>query len=280
MTQLRDLAEGKRDLLMIDPRKIQVEEGYNVRDMTTPTAQAGLMALARSIADNGFSIEHPITVRLKGEEIFVVAGHRRRASTMIAIEKMGAEIQSIPCIAEAKGTSDADRCADLVVSNSGEPLTTLEIAEVVKRLVGFGWEKVQIAKRLGWETKQTVDNHLDLLAAPQDVREMVRNNEVSPSTAISTVRKHGDKAGGVLDDAKKQARSEGKTRVTTAHVKASTGEFQASAGNIKIMIGALELIAKDGDADAADIARDALEKIGVLKKTNGASASGLRVAVE
>jgi ParB family chromosome partitioning protein len=279
VTQLRDLAESKRDLLMIDPRKIQVEEGYNVRDLTTSAAHASLHQLAQAIADNGFSIEHPITVRLKGEEIFVVAGHRRRAATMMAIEKFGAEIQSIPCIAEAKGTSDADRCADLVVSNSGEPLTALEIAAVVKRLIGFGWEKVQIAKRLGWETKQTVDNHLDLLAAPQDVQQMVRDNEVSPSVAMHVVRKHGDKAGETLANAKRQAASEGKSRVTTAHVKASTGEFQATVPHVKLMLATLQKIAADGDDDAAEMARDTLEKIGVLKKTNGAAA-GHRVAAE
>lgn len=277
--QLRDLAESKRDLLMIDPRKIQVEEGYNVRDLTTPAAHASLHQLAQSIADNGFSIEHPITVRLKGEDIFVVAGHRRRAASMIAIEKLGAEIQSIPCIAEAKGTSDADRCADLVVSNSGEPLTALEIAAVVKRLIGFGWEKVQIAKRLGWETKQTVDNHLDLLAAPQDVQRMVRDNEVSPSVAMHVVRKHGDKAGETLAAAKVQAVSEGKSRVALAHVKASTGEFQATVPHVKLMLATLQKIAAGGYDDAAEMARDTLEKIGVLKKPNGAAA-GHRVAAE
>jgi ParB/RepB/Spo0J family partition protein len=277
MTQLRDLAESKRDLLMFDPRKIQVEPGYNIRDLETVDAKVKLRELARSIASEG--VKQPLTIRLSGTQPLVIAGHRRLAAALIAINELGAEIQSIPCIAEPKGTSEADRCADLVVSNSGEPLTPLEIAGVVKRLTGFGWEPENIAKRLGWASKQTVENYLDLLATPTSVQEMVRNHEVSASTAVSTVRKHGDKAAGVLADAKVQARSEGKSRVTTAHVKALTGEFQATAGNIKVMIGALEKIARDGDEDAADIARDALEKIGVIK-TNGTGAAGHRVAAE
>jgi flagellar hook-associated protein FlgK len=52
--QLRDLAASKRDMLMIDPRIIQVEEGYNIRDLRTPDAQSKLMDLARSIADQPF----------------------------------------------------------------------------------------------------------------------------------------------------------------------------------------------------------------------------------
>lgn len=277
MTQLRHLAESTGNLLMFDPRKIRVDPGYNIRDLETPDAKAKLLDLARSIASEG--VKQPLVVRLKADEVFVVAGHRRRAATLVAIDELGAEIAAIPCIAEPKGTSEADRCADLITSNSGEPLTALEIAAVVKRLTGFGWEPENIAKRLGWASKQTVENYLDLLATPAAVQDMVRNHEVSASTAVSTMRKHGDKAGAVLVDAKIQAASEGKSRVTTAHVKASTGEFQASAGNIKVMIGALELIAKDGDGDAAEIARGALEKIGVLKKTNGAAA-GHRVAAE
>jgi ParB family chromosome partitioning protein len=275
MTQLRDLAEGKRDLLMFDPRKIKVDPGYNIRDLSTPEAQEKLRDLARSIGSIG--VQQPLTVRLKGDDAYVVAGHRRLAAALIAIEG-GAEIKTVPCIAEAKGTSEDDRTADLIVSNSQDPLKALEVAAGIKRLIGFGWDSAKIAERCGWGSVQTVDNYLALLSAPEDVKSMVRSGEVSASTAREVVRKHGDKAGETLANAKRQANSEGKTRVTTAHVKASTGEFQATAGNIKVMIGALELIAKDGDGDAAEIARDALEKIGVLKKTNGASAGHGAVA--
>jgi ParB/RepB/Spo0J family partition protein len=275
MTQLRELGT-RQDYYLLDPRSIKVEPGYNVRDLSTSEAQGKLQELARSIASIG--VQQPLTVRLKGEEVFVVAGHRRLAATMIAI-RAGAEIKTIPCMGEPKGTSEEDRTADLIVSNSSDPLKALEVAAAIKRLVAFGWDNAKIAERCGWASAQTVENHLALLSAPEDVKSMVRNGEVSPSVAREVVRKHGEKAGVVLDDAKKQAASEGKSRVTTAHVKASTGEFQASAGNIKIMIGALQTIAEDGDGDAAQIASDALEKIGVLKKTNGAAA-GHRVAAE
>lgn len=267
--QLRDLAASKRDMLMFDPRIIQVEPGYNIRDLETADAKAKLLELARSIASEGVKI--PLTVRLKGEEVFVVAGHRRRAASLIAIDELGAEIAAIPCIAEPKGTSEADRCADLIVSNSGEPLTPLEIAAVVKRLIGFGWEPDNIAKRLGWATKQTVENYLTLLSAPEAVQEMVRNNEVSASTATSVIRKQGDRAEQTLVDAKAKATSEGKTRITKAHVSSTTGEFQATAGNIKVLIGALEKIAADGDEDAADIASSALETVGILRKAREAA---------
>lgn len=265
MTKLRDLKAGKRDLLMFDPRILQVEEGYNIRDLTTADAQAKLMVLAKSIADNGFSIGQPLTVRLRDEGVFVVAGHRRRAATMIAIEQLGAEIEMIPAIAEAKGTSEADRCADLVVSNSGEPLTSLELATVVRRLIGYGWDEAKIAKKFGWATTQTVDNYLTLISAPEAVQQMVRNDEVAASTAVAAMRKHGEHAEETLEAAKAQAKSEGKTKVTGRHVKEATGEFQATAGNVKVLIAALEHIAKGGDL-AAVTATTALETVGILKR--------------
>jgi ParB/RepB/Spo0J family partition protein len=261
---------------LLDPRTIKVEPGYNVRDLSTPEAQEKLRDLAKSIAAIG--VQQPLTVRLKGDDVFVVAGHRRLSATMLAIEG-GAEIKTIPCMGEPKGTSDEDRTADLIVSNSSDPLKALEVAAAIKRLIAFGWDAAKIAERCGWGSAQTVDNYLALLSMPEEIKASVRTGEVSPSTAREVVRKHGDKAGETLAAAKVQAASEGKSRITTAHVKASTGEFQNNAANIKIMIGALQTIAEDGDGDAAQIASDALEKIGVLKKTNGAAA-GHRVSAE
>jgi ParB family chromosome partitioning protein len=273
--QLRDVGT-KSDFYKIDPRIIKVDPGYNIRDLSTPEAQAKLQDLARSIASIG--VQQPLTVRMKGDDVYVVAGHRRLAATMIAIEN-GAEIKTIPCMGEPKGTSEEDRTADLIVSNSHDPLKALEVAAGIKRLVAFGWESEKIAERCGWSSAQTVENYLALLSAPEEVKDMVRSGEVSASTAREVVRKHGDKAGETLANAKRQANSEGKSRVTTAHVRASTGEFQATVPHVKLMLATLQKIAADGEDDAAEMARDTLEKIGVLKKTNGAAA-GHRVAAE
>lgn len=269
--KLRDLAEGKRDLLMFDPRIIQVDPGYNLRDLTTPDALEKLDQLAKDIANSGFSIEQPITVRLKDDKPCVVAGHRRRAATLIAIEKYGAHIRAIPCIGEERGVSEADRTADIFVSNNGEHLAPLEKVKGIKKLMGWGWDLDTIARKCGLGSVQNVENYLTLGEAPIAVQDMVRGGEVSASTAVSVTRKHGDRAEGVLAAAKIQATSEGKTKITKAHVSSATGEFQPTAGNVKVLIGALEKIAADGDDDAADIARAALETVGILKRERAAA---------
>lgn len=269
--KLRDLAESKRDILMIDPRIIQVDPGYNLRDLTTPEALEKLDRLARDIANNGFSIEQPVTVRLKDEKPCVVAGHRRRLATLIAIEKYGAEIKAIPCIGEEKGRSEADRTADIFVSNNGEDLAPLDKVAGIKRLLGFGWSNEEIAKRCGLGSAQNVENYLTLGSSPMAVQDMVRGNEVSATTAVAVTRKHGEKAEGVLNEAKKRATSEGKTKVTNAHVKATTGEFQATAGNIKVLIAALQHIATHGDDNSRIHASSTLETVGILKRQQEAA---------
>ena len=278
--QLRDLAASKRDMLMIDPRIIQIDLGYNLRDLTTPDALEKLDQLARDIAHNGFSIEQPITVRLKDDKPFVVAGHRRRAAALIAIEKYGAEIQAIPCIGEAKGTSEADRTADIFVSNNGEPLAPLDKVAGIKRLMGFGWDLDKIAKKCGLGSAQNVENYLVLGSAPMAVQEMVKGGEVAASTAVAVTKKHGEGGAEILAAAKVQAATEGKTRVTNAHVRATTGEFQATSGNIKVLIGALQRIAIGNDREAAGIAVAALETVGVSHRSPHPAANPSMEAAE
>jgi ParB family chromosome partitioning protein len=265
MAQLRELAVSKRDLLMIDPTKLKVKPGYNVRDLSTPDAKSKLAVLAASIAQ-GWAPNSALTVRLEGDDIYIVAGHRRHAATLLA-QKNGAEIKAVPCIAEPKGTTEAERAVDLIISNSGEPLAPLEVATVIKRLIGFGWSHEDIASKLGWESVQTIDNHLVLLSSPQEVQDMVRNGEVSASTAVAVTRKHGQNGAVIaLSKAKEEAKKLGKIKVTMSHVKSAGGEFKASPANFKILIDALTKIAAEGDEDDAKIALVALEKIGVIRK--------------
>lgn len=169
--------QGKRDAYPFDPRLLKIEPNYNVRDLDT---DEDLGELKESIRANGVRV--PLEVRLAGEDVFVVAGHRRHRAVMELIAE-GEEIKSVPVMPEPKGTNDAERVVNLVVSNSGKPLKPLEIAEVVRRLSAFGWEKGQIARRLGWKSSASVDQHLDLLALSEPIKQHVRNGEISATLA-------------------------------------------------------------------------------------------------
>jgi ParB/RepB/Spo0J family partition protein len=172
--------KGKRDAYPFDPRHLKVDANYNVRDLTTPEAREKLDELKSSIRTNGVRI--PLEIRLVGTDVFIVSGHRRHTAVMELIAE-GEPIKSVLVLAEPDGMGEAERALNLAISNSGEPLTPLEMAEVVRRLCAFGWDHANIAKRIGWKSSATVKQHLDMLAMPEAVKTHVRNGEISATTA-------------------------------------------------------------------------------------------------
>lgn len=205
MPKLADLAESRRNLLMIDPRILAFEEGYNIRDMETPAAKAALAELADSIAESGIRV--PLAVRLVGETVYVAQGHRRLAAVRALIER-GLPIETVPCVGEPRGErNDAERTLDLLLSNDGFPLTEMEKAEGVRRLVNFGWDDKKIAAKIG-KGVGYVGHLKSLLAMPERVQEMVRNDLVAAATALHTVRSEGDAAVEVLSEAIAEAAAE------------------------------------------------------------------------
>lgn len=254
--QFRDheAVKGKRDSYPVDPRALKVDPTYNVRDMNDPETIAHVRWLADSIKESGVRV--PLEVRLEGEDIYVVAGHCRHAATMLAISE-GAEIATVPTIPEPKGTNEIERVLNLVISNSGKPLTPLAIAEVVRRLMAFGWDAAKIAQRLGWKSAATVDQYVTLLGADADVQQMVRSGEVAASTAAKVVKKEGSKASATL---KAAAKSGGK--VTAKTIRQSKGEFDPTPKNIAVLVKFVRDVA-DGNTSLKKSAGEIVKRLGL-----------------
>lgn len=176
--------QGKRDAYPFDPRLLKIEPSYNVRDLDAPDEREDLKELKESIRANGVRV--PLEVRLVDDDVFIIAGHRRHKAVMELIGE-GEPIKAVPVIPEPKNTSPEDRIINLVVSNSGKPLKPLEVAEVVRRLVAFGWEKQQIAARLG-KSASAISGYLDMIAMPEPVKEQVRENVISATEAAKVVK--------------------------------------------------------------------------------------------
>lgn len=196
--RLKDHADKVTDLLQVNPAKIQFDPGYNVQGREfNPDADALDLALLDSIRQSG--VRTPITIRADGETIVVVAGHRRLSAVRLLLAE-GVDIKTIPCMPEARGTSEADRALDLLTSNDSKPLTALQEAEIYKRLMGHGWDLALIARKAARSITH-IHNRLDLAAAPAEVLAMVADGAVSVSTAVATVRAEGSGAGKVLAEA-------------------------------------------------------------------------------
>lgn len=177
--------QGKRDAYPFDPRLLKIEPSFNVRDLDAADEREDLDELKQSIRENGVRV--PLEVRLVDEDVFVTAGHRRHKVVMELIAE-GEPIKAVPVIPEPKNTTAEDRIINLVISNSGKPLKPLEVAEVVRRLEVYGWNHVQIAKRLGWKSTASVTKHLDLIKMPEPVKEHVREGDISASEAAKLVK--------------------------------------------------------------------------------------------
>jgi ParB family chromosome partitioning protein len=216
MASIKQIAEGRKDLFMIDPRLLREEDGWNVR-VNTPELQEHIEQLALSIAENG--VLEPLTVYWDGETPVVTNGHCRRMATLLAISR-GAEIAAVPVRVEERYSNEADRVLSMITRNSGKPLSMLEQAEVVKRLAAFGWDKKKIASKAG-KSVQHIENILVLAGSPEELKRQVAQGDVSASNAVSLAKKHGNKASEVVKDAVEKTGKKITARQTAISVERS-----------------------------------------------------------
>lgn len=216
MARLKEMGTRAGDIIMLDPETIEEKSGYNVRDMESESTKAYIRQMVDSIHASGTATFPEITVRQENGKVYVVRGHCRRRAFVIARQE-GAEVKGIRVIADTiKG--EAEHVLDLLSSNDGLPLTPMEKAKVIKRLVDFEWTTSEIAKRRGVSV-QTITNMLALMDAPADVAKLVESGEVSATLALDTVKKEGAIfAGEKLRGAVEVAKGKGKARATLKHI--------------------------------------------------------------
>jgi ParB-like chromosome segregation protein Spo0J len=180
---------GRIDILYCRPDAITLEDGYNVRDLTTPEARAELDELKAQVKEHG--VLTPLKIRFDGERIILVEGHRRRAVALELIAEYeasggaeGRNIESVPIFPEAPGTTAEERDAGLRISNSGSPLKPLELANLIHRMHTVrGLPLEEVAKRLTI-SMPVLKNHLAMRAMPEEVKEHVREGDISATEAV------------------------------------------------------------------------------------------------
>jgi ParB-like chromosome segregation protein Spo0J len=208
---LKVAAEDKNNLnvskvtaFAVDPRVLEVKEGFNARPLSSDHVDE--MALAQR---NG-AVFPPLEVEVEDGHIYVVDGHHRRAASLKNIAE-GYDIKSLD-VRHFRG-NDADRVAHLITSASGLPLTPLQLGVQYRKLMGFGWPEAQIAARAG-KSSQHVKDMVQLAEANSDVHQAVNAGLISGTAALKMVKQHGSKAGAVIQEGLEQAKAEGKEKVT------------------------------------------------------------------
>lgn len=187
MVALKSFSEGRTDVYKIDPRKLQIKEGWNSRDFDDPANKAHIEELAKSIAEVG--VKRALVVTMEGDIPFVVDGECRYRAVMKAINELGADIKTVPVVGEDKLANDADRLFGQYLYNSGKPFGPIENARLFKRLIDMGWAQKDIAGRSGMSGGR-VSQILKLNTLPASIQQLIVEGKVSAGFAISVWEKH------------------------------------------------------------------------------------------
>ncbi len=135
-------------------------------------SKASLDELALSIKANG--ILQPITARKTSNpsKFEIVAGERRWRAAQLA------GLHEVPVL--IKTYTDKESLELAIIENvQREDLDPIEEAEAYSRLMGdFNLSQQQVSEKVGKE-RATVANAIRLLALPQDVKEMIRKQDLS-----------------------------------------------------------------------------------------------------
>lgn len=214
--QAENKVEGvkKKTTFQVDPRILQEEEGFNLRDYDDPEVMAQIEAFAHSYL-NGHYVP-PLVVRVREDgSISPVEGHLRRHGAMLAI-KRGAPLPFVDC-EEFKG--DEKECNSLMLrAAEGLKLKPLKKALGYLRLKEQGMSNAEIADDQK-VTPARVEQLLLLAEAGPVVHQLVREDKVAAEAAIEALRVHGNKTAEFLMGKHKEATERGEKKVTRSTLK-------------------------------------------------------------
>lgn len=202
----------KTDILLVDPRNIVVVDGFNVR-----TDMGDIEALASSILELGLQV--PLMgKKVRGEDKFeLVDGHRRFKAVQYLLSKG----HDVPYVKVTSFTgNEEDRVLAMVTTGTGQkPLTELEQAEAIKRLINFHYKAEEIAKKIG-KSVPHIYNMIALANATKKIKDIVANGEISGTTVVHIVRQTENEKEqyAMIQEAIQNAKDSGKKKATSKNV--------------------------------------------------------------
>lgn len=222
---IKDVAQGRSDLYKLDPKLIQIKEGWNSREATDPQNASHIAELAASIKEVG--VKKPLVCYMENDIVYVTDGHCRLQAVMHLIEQ-GVEVKTVPVMVEDRFANEADRIFSQIVHNAGKPLTSLEQAKVFKRLVDLGWKQAEIALKAGISGGR-VSQLLELNILPVILQKYIIEGKASANMVLNTYKKHKQNVDETileLNGAVRVAQEQGRTRA----MPKDTGEGEGATG--------------------------------------------------
>jgi ParB/RepB/Spo0J family partition protein len=204
LSKLRTYSEGgisRGDAFGVEPVLLIEEEGFNSRGAfavdywNRPDVVAHIRGFAESYKAGRFV--PPIVVVVRNGEILVRDGAHRRRGLMLAIAE-GAVIEKVHVV-EQKG-DEAEQAKLVLTANDGRPLSPLERAVQYAKLVAWGWTVARIAKEVN-KTPEHVRTTLPLLELPIALKQLIAEDVIKATLAMSLYNEHGTKAVDLVNEA-------------------------------------------------------------------------------
>ena len=211
----------KETYLMVDPKFIVNDENKNPR-----IEYGDIEELMLSIVENG--IRNPLKGYEKDGKIILKDGHRRMRAVNLALER-GKKIERVPVIVEKRAMNDEERTLEYIIYNDGKPLTMMEQAEVIRRLMNFGWKVTDVVKKTG-KARGYIENLILLNQSPMKVQHYIQEGKISAHTVIQimqAVKGDAEKALMEVEVAIQKAKDSGKEKATPKHVEAKKVKGQS-----------------------------------------------------
>ncbi len=181
--EIIETTRGK-NVFMIDPRNIDVEEGFNGR---TDFPEDEHQKLKATIKSGG--VETPILVKKKvGTDRYILRNGERRLRACLDLVNEG-HMVLIPAITFAG--SDLDAIVSMLITNDNVPLNILEEASTMQRLKDNDLTTKQISERTG-RTPSHISTLLKLNEAPDKIKELIRSGKITSTLVMKILREEKD----------------------------------------------------------------------------------------
>lgn len=201
----------KKDLLLLDPRILVIEQGFNTR-----IDYGDIDELKDSIIENGVRV--PMRGYKEGESYVIIDGHRRLTAILKAIEE-GNDIARVPFLSEKKRTIE-ERIFDIILSNDGKQLSPLELGETYKKLMQHGYNYTEIAKKIG-KTIKHVSDMVSVAGSSKEVKDIIKEGGIS-ATLVAEVKskvKDQDEAEEIIKTVSSIKKESGEGKVTKKDIE-------------------------------------------------------------
>ncbi len=228
----------RSDLYKVDPRLIEVQKGFNVRQ------DFSVDDIIDSIKRDG--VIQPMTVipfkDSEGVEKYrLIDGERRYRAAMRAIEE-GATIARVPVMFLSKSKTEEELLIEQVTRNEGKRFNEYEYGIMFERFrTNFGYTVAEIADKFCKQASY-ISQCLQLLTCNQEIQQALKENKVSASVVREVTRSTDDETKQVeaVNSAIQNAKSKGKAKATKKDI--TSIEDSIASKNAKIVKTALEII--------------------------------------